>query len=106
MAWFVLIIAGLLEVVWASLLEATEGFRKPAPTAGFVAALVASMYLLAKATEDIPVGTAYAVWVGIGAVGAVITGIALRGEPVNGPYLVSIAVVIVGIIGVKLTAPH
>jgi quaternary ammonium compound-resistance protein SugE len=70
MPWVLLIIAGLLEVAWASLLPETNGLTRLLPTAGFVVALAGSMFLLAKATETIPIGTGYAVWVGIGAVGA------------------------------------
>ncbi len=74
MAWMFLIVAGLLEVAWASLLGATKGFTKPAPSAGFLATLAASMYLLSLATRTIPISTGYAIWVGIGTVGTFAVG--------------------------------
>lgn len=81
MAWLVLVLAGLLEVAWASVLPSTNGFTKPLPTGAFLVLLAGSMYLLAKATDEIPIGTGYAVWVGIGAVGAALVGIVVRHEP-------------------------
>jgi len=104
MAWLLLVVAGLLEVVWASLLPETGGFRRLWPTVGFATALLASMFLLARATQTIPVGTAYAVWVGIGAVGTVLVGFALRGEAASVARLASLAVLVAGIAAVKLTA--
>ena len=77
MPWIVLVVAGLFEVVWASLLEETKGFTRLVPTVGFVLSLAVSMYLLSVATRTIPVGTGYAVWVGIGAVGAFVVGVAV-----------------------------
>lgn len=81
MAWILLFVAGLLEVAWAALLPATEGLTRPVATVGFFALLGASMFALSKATEVIPIGTAYGVWVGIGAVGAALVGMALHGDP-------------------------
>ena len=103
MAWIVLVIAGLLEVAWASALPATEGLTRPAPTAAFLAALAASMYLLARATEHIPLGTAYGVWVGIGAVGATIVGITFHDDPATPARLGFVALQVVAIVGLKAT---
>lgn len=103
MAWIVLVIAGLLEVAWASALPATEGLTRPAPTAAFLAALAASMYLLARATEHIPLGTAYGVWVGIGAVGATIVGVMFHGDPATPARLGFVALLVVAIVGLKAT---
>lgn len=104
MSWVLLVIAGLFEVVWAAALPATEGLKRPTPTAVFVIALAASMYLLAKAVETIPLGTAYTVWVGIGAVGAVVVGLLVHGDPVSPARLGFLALLIVALVGVKLTS--
>ncbi len=106
MSWMLLVVAGLLEVAWASVLPSTEGLSRPAPTAAFLALLAASMLTLAKATETIPVGTAYGVWVGIGAVGAALVGIALHGDPSTPARLGFLALLIVSIVGLKLTSGH
>ena len=92
MSWILLLAAGLLEVVWASLLPSTEGLTRPWPTAAFLLALAASMYGLARATETIPIGTGYVVWVGIGAVGAAAgaTAGAAVGADADGPGVVSV----------------
>jgi quaternary ammonium compound-resistance protein SugE len=105
-SWLILIVAGVLEVVWASLLPATERFSRLVPSVVFVVALVASMALLAVATRSIPLGTAYAVWVGIGAVGTVLTGIVLRAEPVAPANLAALSLLVVAIVAVKLTSAH
>lgn len=104
MSWLLLIIAGGLEVAWASVLPATHGLTRPVPTAAFLGLLAASMYLLAKATETIPIGTAYAVWVGIGAVGTALLGIILYGEPVSAVRLACLVLIVAGIIGLSLTS--
>lgn len=104
MSWIVLIIAGLLEVAWASALPSTKGLTRPGPTAVFLVALAASMYLLARATRVIPIGTAYAVWVGIGAVGAVLVGILIHDEPANAARLACVALLIASIVGLKFTS--
>lgn len=106
MPWLLLVVAGLFEVVWASLLPETEGFRRPLPTLGFVAALGVSMFLLAVAVRTLPVGTAYAVWVGIGAVGTVLVGIIFRNQATSVANLLALATLVAAIIAVKLTAPH
>lgn len=102
--WVLLIIAGLLETGWAVGLKYTEGFTKPLPSVLTAAAIVASMYLLAVAARTLPIGTAYAVWVGIGAAGAVILGIVLLGEPRNPARLCFLALLLVSIVGLKVTA--
>jgi quaternary ammonium compound-resistance protein SugE len=106
MAWIHLLVAGLLEVVWASLLGETRGFREPLPTVGFVAALVASMYLLSLATRSIPIGTAYAIWVGIGAVGAFLVGLAVRDESTNPAQLAAMLALVGSLVAVKVTSGH
>jgi quaternary ammonium compound-resistance protein SugE len=102
--WLLLVVAGLLEVAWAAALPATHGLTRPLPTAAFVAALAGSMFLLAQATRDIPLGTAYVVWVGIGAVGAVIVGAAVHGDPVTPARTAFLVLLLVAIVGVKATA--
>ncbi len=103
MAWMILFIAGLLEVVWAIGLKYSDGLTRPLPTIATVFTLLLSFWLLGMAMRDIPVGTAYGVWVGIGAVGTVIFGIMLFDESTSLSRLISIAFIIVGIIGLKLS---
>lgn len=102
MAWIYLILAGLFEIVWAVGLKYTEGFTRPVPTAITVAAIVASMILLGLAIRDLPIGTAYAIWTGIGAAGAAILGIVLFAEPATALRIASIAFIIAGVIGLKI----
>jgi len=102
MAWIILIIAGLLEVCWAIGLKYTEGFTKLWPSVGTVAAMTASVVLLGWAMRTLPVGTAYAVWTGIGAVGTVLLGIVLFGEPATVARLACVGLVVAGILGLKL----
>lgn len=102
MSWFILFLAGLLEISWAVGLKYTEGFTKLWPTVGTVLALVASFLLLGLAMRELPVGTAYAVWVGIGAVGTAILGIILFGESASILRLVSLGLICAGIVGLKL----
>lgn len=106
MAWFLLVLAGLLEVAWASLLPATDGLRRPLPTFGFLVALSASMFALAKAAETIPLGTAYGVWVGIGAVGAAAVGMAVHGDPATPARIGFLMLLVVSIVGLKVTSGH
>ncbi len=101
MAWFVLVVAGLLEVAWAVTLPETRGFTRPIPTLAFVLLLAGSMYGLSVATQTLALGTAYAVWVGIGAVGTVLLGIALYGEPATPARLLFLGLVLAGIVGLK-----
>ena len=106
MSWVLLCVAGLLEVAWASILPATAGLARPLPTAGFILLLAASMLTLAKASESIPLGTAYSVWVGIGAVGAAVIGIILHGDAATPARMGFLALLIVAIIGLKVTSSH
>ncbi|HEU6454083.1 MAG TPA: quaternary ammonium compound efflux SMR transporter SugE [Roseateles sp.] len=105
MAWTVLFIAGLLETGWAIGLKYTEGFTRLWPTVGTLVSMVASLWLLGIAMKSLPVGTAYGVWVGVGAVGTVVLGIALLGEPANPARLISVALIVAGIVGLKLSSP-
>ena len=102
MAWILLILAGLFEVGWAIGLKYTEGFTRFWPTAWTVLAMIISLALLGIAMKSLPVGTAYSVWVGVGAVGTVILGIILFGEPANPARLISVGLIVAGIIGLKL----
>ncbi len=101
MAWILLITAGLFEIVWAVGLKFTDGFTRPWPTLGTVAALVISFVLLGIAAKSLPIGTAYAVWTGIGAVGTVICGIILLGDPTTPLRLACLGLIILGILGLK-----
>lgn len=104
-AWAMLVLAGLLEIVWAIGLKYTEAFTRLWPSVGTVAAMVVSMGLLGIAVRHLPVGTGYAVWVGIGAVGTAILGIVLLGESASAARLGSIALIVVGIVCLKLATP-
>ena len=104
MSWLILFIAGLLEVVWAVGLKYTHGFSRLVPSVITVVAMIASMALLSWAMKSLPVGTAYAVWTGIGAVGAAITGILLLGESASPMRIASLALIVMGIIGLKMSA--
>ena len=105
MPWFKLVVAGLLEIGWAVGLKYTHGFTRPVPSALTIAAIVASMWLLASAARTIPIGTAYAVWVGIGASGAALLGVVLFREPLSLARGVFLGLLVVAILGLKLTAP-
>jgi len=102
MAWFLLIIAGLLEVGWAVGLKYTEGFTRLWPSVGTITAMIVSLLLLGLAIKTLPVGTAYAVWTGIGAMGTVILGIVLLGDPATLGRLVCVALILAGVVGLKL----
>lgn len=104
MAWVYLFVAGLLEVAWAVGLKYTEGFTRLWPTAFTVAALAGSMALLAMALRELPLGTAYAVWTGIGALGTAVLGILLFGESAAAARLVCIGLILAGIVGLKLAS--
>lgn len=104
MSWLTLFVAGLFEVVWALGLEYSDGLSKPVPTAGAALALAVSMALLARAVRDLPIGTAYAVWTGIGAVGTAAFGIVLFDEPATNARLLFISVIVVGIVGLRLVS--
>jgi quaternary ammonium compound-resistance protein SugE len=103
MAWILLIIAGLLEAGWAIGLKYTEGFTKPLPSVLTVAGIVVSMVLLAQAARTLPIGTAYAVWVGIGAAGAALLGMLLLKEPASPARLFFLGLLLVAIVGLKAT---
>ncbi|HWO46482.1 MAG TPA: quaternary ammonium compound efflux SMR transporter SugE [Solirubrobacterales bacterium] len=102
--WIALVVAGLLEVCWAVGLKYTDGFRRPLPSLLVVAAIAASMFLLSWAARSLPIGTAYAVWVGIGAFGAAMLGIVLFHEPVTVARLGFLALLLVAIVGLKATS--
>jgi quaternary ammonium compound-resistance protein SugE len=104
-AWFVLLVAGLCEIGWAVGLKYTEGFSRLWPSAATLAAMVASVALLGWSLKVLPLGTAYAVWTGIGAVGTAILGILLFGESREVARLVSIGLIVAGIVGLKLLTP-
>jgi quaternary ammonium compound-resistance protein SugE len=104
MAWIYLLIAGLLEIFWAISLKYTDGFSKLWPSVLTVCGMIASFYFLAQSLKSIPVGTAYAMWTGIGAAGTAILGIILFLEPASPSRLVCLGLIVVGIIGLKLTS--
>ena len=101
-SWTYLLVAALLEVVWAIGLKYTHGFTRLWPSVGTIAAMAVSMYLLALAARTLPIGTAYAVWTGIGAVGTAILGIVILKEPASAARLVCIGLVVAGVIGLKV----
>jgi quaternary ammonium compound-resistance protein SugE len=105
MAWIILVVAGLFEIGWAIGLKYTEGFTRLWPTVWTVAAMIVSLGLLGVAMKSLPVGTSYAVWVGVGTVGTAILGIVLLGESANAGRLVSLGFITVGIVGLKLATP-
>ena len=104
MSWIILVFAGLFEVGWAVGLKYTDGFSKPLPTALTIAAMAISLGLLGLAMKELPLGTAYAIWTGVGAVGTVIAGIILFGESMALFRLASVALIICGLIGLKISA--
>lgn len=103
MPWVALVIAGLLEVCWAVGLKYTDGFRRPVASLLVIVAIAASMFLLGWAARTLPIGTAYAVWVGIGALGAAILGAILFKEPVTAMRIVFLAMLLASIVGLKVT---
>ena len=105
MNWLILVLAGLFEIGWAIGLKYTDAFTRPWPTLGTIAAMAISLALLGIAMKSLPVGTAYAVWVGVGAVGTAILGIVLLGEPANAGRLLSLSLIVAGIVGIKLATP-
>ena len=105
MAWVILFVAGLFETGWAIGLKYTDGFTRLWPTVWTIVAMIISLWLLGIAVKTLPVGTAYSVWVGVGAVGTVVLGIALLEEPANAARLISVGLIIAGIIGLKLATP-
>ena len=105
MAWLILVVAGLFEIGWAVGLKYTEGFTRWAPSVLTVASMVLSLALLGLALRTLPLGTAYAVWTGIGTVGTAALGMALFGEPADALRLVCIGLIVAGIVGLKLVTP-
>lgn len=105
MAWLYLFVAGLFEVGWAIGLKYTQGFTRLVPTLFTAVSMVVSLGLLGLALKSLPVGTAYAVWTGIGTIGTAILGIALLGEPANALRLACIGLIVAGIVGLKLVSP-
>ncbi|MGW1197077.1 DMT family transporter [Streptomyces sp. NPDC002536] len=106
MAWVLLVVAGLLEVGWSIGMKYTEGFTRLWPSVFTVAGIAASMLLLAQAARSLPIGTAYGVWVGIGAAGAAALGMAVLGEPVSLARCVFIGLLLVAVVGLKATSGH
>jgi len=104
MPWAILVLAGMFEIGWAIGLKYTDGFTKLWPTVGTVVSMAVSLGLLGIAMKSLPVGTAYAVWVGVGAVGTAILGIVLLGEPANAGRMISLGLIVAGIIGLKLAS--
>ena len=104
MNWIILVVAGLFEMGWAIGLKYTAGFTRLWPSAWTVVSMIISLWLLGIAMKGLPVGTAYSVWVGVGCIGTVILGILLFGEPATSGRLISIALIIAGIVGLKLSA--
>ena len=102
MPWVLLVIAGILEAGWAIGLKYTNGFTKPVPSVLTIAGIIASMYLLSVAAKSLPIGTAYAVWVGIGAFGTAVLGMVLFGESRDALRLACLALIVAGVIGLKL----
>ena len=105
MAWIYLIIAGMLEVVWAYAMKLSEGFSRPGPTVVTILAMIASFWLLAVAMRTIPLGTSYVIWTGIGAVGAFVVGIAVLGEPASALRVVAAVLITSGLVLMKVASP-
>jgi quaternary ammonium compound-resistance protein SugE len=99
MPWLILVLAGAFEIAWAVGMKYTDHFTRPLPTLATVVAMIASVLLLEYATRSLPLGTSYAVWTGIGAIGTVVFGIVLFGEPASAARLVCVALIVIGIVG-------
>lgn len=104
MAWVYLIIAGAFEVVWSTAMKFSEGFTRPLPSLIMVGGMLVSFWLLTLATKALPLGTAYAIWTGIGALGAVIVGVLLFQEPLTAARMLFLVLILAGILGLKLTS--
>jgi len=104
MAWILLVFAGFLEVAWAVGLKYTQGFSRLVPSVFTIVSMVGSVWLLALAVRTLPLGTAYAIWTGIGAVGAFVLGIVLFGESASAARIASVTLILAGLVGLKLTA--
>lgn len=105
MAWVLLLTAGVLEIVWAFTMKLSEGFTRPAPTALTVLSMLASFGLLAISLKSLPLGTAYMVWTGIGAVGAFVVGVVVLGEPLTAGRVSAAVLIVTGLIVMKLSTP-
>jgi quaternary ammonium compound-resistance protein SugE len=106
LAWFYLVTAGVLEVVWAFAMKQSDGFTRPWPTVIMAVTMVGSVALLALAMRDLPLGTAYTIWTGIGAVGAFVIGIVVLGEQASAARLVAAALIVSGLVMMKLSSSH
>ncbi|MEU4462890.1 multidrug efflux SMR transporter [Streptomyces sp. NPDC024017] len=106
MAWVLLVVAGLLEVGWSVGMKYTDGFTRPLPSVLTGAGIVASMLLLSQAARTLPIGTAYGVWVGIGAAGAAVFGMAVLGEPATAARIFFVCLLLVAVVGLKATGGH
>ncbi|MFJ2993615.1 quaternary ammonium compound efflux SMR transporter SugE [Pandoraea sp. NPDC087047] len=104
MAWILLVFAGFLEVAWAVGLKYTQGFSRLGPSVFTIVSMIGSVWLLALAVRTLPLGTAYAIWTGIGAVGAFVLGIVLFGESASAARIASVTLILAGLVGLKLTA--
>lgn len=104
MQWFYLVVAGVFEIVWATFLKLSDGFTRLGFSICTIAGMVVSFYFLARATRTLPIGTAYAMWTGMGAIGAVLVGIFLFKEPVTVMRMVFVVVLLIGLLGLKLTS--
>ena len=106
MAWILLLLAGLFEIVWAFLMKASDGFSKPWPTIGTIAFMIVSFGLLSMAMKTLPLGTAYAIWTGIGAVGAFIVGVMVLGEALTPMRIGGVVLIVSGLVVLKLSSSH
>jgi quaternary ammonium compound-resistance protein SugE len=106
MAWWTLLAAGLLEIVWAFFMKQSHGFTRPVPTAITLAAMIASFALLSLAMKTLPLGTAYMVWTGIGAVGALVLGIGVLGEPIGVGRILAAVLIVSGLVLMKASSPN
>ncbi|KUJ64959.1 hypothetical protein ACZ90_52355 [Streptomyces albus subsp. albus] len=106
MAWILLVVAGLLEVAWSIGMKYTEGFTRLWPSVATGAGIVASMLLLSQAARSLPIGTAYGVWVGIGAAGAAVLGMVVLGEPATAARIFFVVLLLVAVVGLKATSGH
>ena len=106
MAWFYLLTAGALEIFWAAFLKLSHGFTRPLFSVITILGMLASFLFLSQATKTLPLGTSYAIWTGIGAIGAVVVGVLVFKEPLTGPRILFTALLLTGILGLKLTAPQ
>lgn len=106
MAWIYLLTAGILEIIWATYMKLSEGFSKPVPSIITLVTMVASFWLLSLAMRYLPLGTAYTIWTGIGAVGAFIVGIVFMGESVNATRIVAAILIVAGIVTMKISSPN